>query len=154
MLLYLVQHGEAKQKEEDPSRGLSDKGKNNAEKMSGYLSKRSILLDEIFHSGKLRAEETADIFAESLKPVQGVAKANGLLPLDNPGLFHEKLLEMESNIMIVGHLPHLGRLASLLLCGDTKRHVVSFQMAGVICFARDTNGLWSIEWMITPDVVI
>lgn len=154
MLLYLVQHGEAKQKEEDPSRGLTIKGKNDAEKMSGYLSKRSIRVDEIFHSGKLRAEETADIFAESLKPVQGVAKVNGLLPLDSPALFHEKLLGMERSIMIVGHLPHLGRLASLLLCGDIERHVVSFQMAGVVCLARDLNGLWSMQWMITPDVVI
>ncbi len=154
MLLYLVQHGEARKKEEDPSRGLTTRGRNDAEKISGYLSKQVIPLDEIFHSGKLRAEETADIFAEALKPVHGVARANGLLPLDNPTLVHEKLLGMESNIMLVGHLPHLGRLASLLLCGDPEKHVVSFHMAGVVCLERDTNGLWSLQWMITPPVLI
>jgi phosphohistidine phosphatase len=154
MLLYLVQHGEAKKKEEDPSRGLTVKGINDVEKVSGYMSELTVQVDQIFHSGKLRAEQTADIFTESLKPVQGIAKTNGLLPLDNPSLFIEKLLSIESNIMLVGHLPHLGKLASLLLCGDTDKYLVSFKMAGVVCLARDNNGLWSLQWMITPAIVI
>lgn len=154
MLLYLVQHGEAKEKEEDPSRGLTVKGKNDVEKISVYMSKLAIQVDQILHSGKLRAEQTADIFSASLKTVQGVAKTNGLLPLDNPSIFNEKLLSIESNTVLVGHLPHLGKLASLLLCGDTDKHVVSFNMAGVVCLARDNNGLWSLQWMITPAVVI
>jgi phosphohistidine phosphatase len=77
--------------------------------------------------------------------------------MDDPAVWAERLKYMtdsaNEDIMLVGHLPHLGRLASLLLAGDPERHVVSFRMAGVVCLERGENGNWSLKWMITPDVL-
>lgn len=68
MKLYLVQHGEAKRKEEDPSRPLTNKGIKDAEKVAKYISKLEVKAKKIFHSGKLRAKQTAEIYAKHLKP--------------------------------------------------------------------------------------
>jgi phosphohistidine phosphatase len=59
---------------------------------------------------------------------------------------------MPENIMLVGHLPHLGKLASLLLCGDENAGLISFRMGGALCLERDGAGKWSVQWMIIPDL--
>jgi len=54
--------------------------------------------------------------------------------------------------MLTGHQPHLGKLASLLLCGNEDKDIVSFKMAGVVCLSRDDSGAWSLQWMLVPGV--
>ncbi|MDH5202552.1 MAG: hypothetical protein OEZ31_08980 [Nitrospirota bacterium] len=51
--------------------------------------------------------------------------------------------------MLVGHLPHLGKLACLLLCGDIEKNIVTFKMDGIGCLKRD-NKDWSLQWKILP----
>ncbi len=154
MFLYLVQHAEAKKEEEDPSRPLSEKGLQDITKVASYLSQLNIKVYKIFHSTKLRAKQTSEILFESLKPVKGMSEVDGLSPLDNPGIWAGRLKDMPDDIILVGHLPHLGRLASLLLCGDAGKNVVSFRMAGIFCIKRDEVGAWSLQWMLTPEIVV
>jgi len=61
MRLYLVQHGEAKREEEDPSRPLTENGRREVEIVAKFLSEAGIKIDKILHSGKLRAAQTAEI---------------------------------------------------------------------------------------------
>ena len=82
MNLLLVQHGQAKSETEDPARSLSDVGVKAAEKMAKWLSASEIQVDEIRHSGKQRAEQTASIFAKHLSPHRGVVATSGLNPKD------------------------------------------------------------------------
>jgi phosphohistidine phosphatase len=156
MLLYLIQHGEARKKEEDASRPLSDKGVRDAEKAAVYLSRLGIVVKDILHSGKLRAKQTAEIMARSLAPVgfRNLAETDGLAPLDDPGTWDDRLKYMIDDIMLVGHLPHLGRLSSLLLCGDREKAVISFKMGCVVCMERDGEGIWSVRWMVAPDILL
>ncbi|RLD16037.1 MAG: phosphohistidine phosphatase SixA, partial [Caldiserica bacterium] len=65
MRIYLVQHAEAKPKEEDPERPLTEKGVLNAKKVAEFL-KGKIKPSCIYHSDKLRAKQTAKIFSEIL----------------------------------------------------------------------------------------
>jgi phosphohistidine phosphatase len=51
--------------------------------------------------------------------------------------------------MIVGHLPHLSRLASLLVLGEAEKEVVRFRMGAVVCLARSGES-WSIDWTLIP----
>jgi phosphohistidine phosphatase len=55
----------------------------------------------------------------------------------------------EEPVMIVGHLPHLSRLASLLVLGDAEKEVVRFRMGAVVCLARSGES-WSIDWTLIP----
>jgi phosphohistidine phosphatase len=51
-------------------------------------------------------------------------------------------------------MPHLGKLAGLLLCGEADKKVISFKTACVVCLERDDKAVWSLRWMITPGIII
>jgi phosphohistidine phosphatase len=152
MFLYLVQHAEAKKEEEDPSRSLSEDGLHTIQKTSRFFAKQGLKVHKIFHSNKLRATQTAEVLAEYLKPEQGVSEIDGLAPLDDPKIWHERLKGVPEDVILVGHLPHLARLASLLVCEREKSDIISFQMAGIVCLKRDDSGAYTLQWMVTPEI--
>ncbi len=154
MLLYLVQHAEAKREEEDPSRGLTDKGLQDITKVALHAQKLNVTITKIFHSGKTRALQTAQVLAEHVKPNKGITEIDGLAPMDDPEIWKGRITQVNEDIALVGHLPHLGRLSSLLLCGDKERNIIDFKMGGLVCLKRFEDGHWSVEWMITPEVII
>jgi len=153
MRLYLVQHAEAKKEEEDPLRPLTEKGVKDAEKVASHLASLNLKIKKIFHSGKLRAKQTAEIYAKYLKPEEGVEKAEGLNPLDDVKVWVEKLKLIDEDIMLVGHLPHLSKLTSILTVGNEEEKVLKFKMAGAACLEKGEGEKWSIAWMITPDII-
>ena len=69
MEVYLVQHGEAKRAEEDPERPLTDQGKEEVSNVAAFLAQGGVNVNQIRHSGKRRAEETARIMTEHLSPL-------------------------------------------------------------------------------------
>jgi phosphohistidine phosphatase len=154
MRLYLVQHGDAKLKKEDPSRPLSNKGWKDIRNMTEYAQKHlHIQVPQIFHSGKLRAKQTAEVLAEQLHPAKGVSVAEGLEPLADPMIWKNRLTETTEDIMLVGHLPHLEKLTGHLLAGDENKQVVAFRNAGIVCLERGESGGWAIRWTITPEII-
>lgn len=153
MFLYLVQHADAKREEEDPTRPLSKKGLQDINRVASYVSNLNIRVYKIFHSNKLRAKQTAEVLSENVKPIKGVSEVEGLAPLDNPDIWAERLKDIPDDVILVGHLPHLGKLSSLLLCGNADKNVVSFKMAGIVCLKKNDIGEWSLQWMITPEIV-
>ena len=154
MKLYLVQHAEAKLKEEDPERSLTEKGLTDIRRVAAFVADlKDMQVSSIFHSGKTRAVQTAAVLNENLKPSQGINIADDLEPLADLSGWIERLARERENIMIVGHLPHLSKLAGKLLCDDENRQVIAFQMAGVVCLTKDELGTWSLQWMVTPDIL-
>ena len=153
MFLYLVQHGDAKKEEEDPARPLSDKGIEDVKKVASFMFRLKITVEEVLHSSKLRARQTAEIIADSLSIKKGVSETEGLAPLNEPILWAEKLKTKTHSLMLVGHLPHLGKLSSFLLSGDKEKSIIAFKMGGVVCMKRDDSGTWTLQWMITPEIV-
>jgi phosphohistidine phosphatase len=151
MEVYLVQHGEAKREEEDPARALTDRGKREAEGVARAAGRAGLALAEILHSGKRRAQETAEIFAVRLKPSRGVREAAGLAPMDDPAAAEGLIEGAAGPLMLVGHLPHMGRLASLLLAADPGKEIIAFRMGGIVCLSREEGG-WRLRWMLTPEV--
>ena len=154
MFLYLVQHGDAKREEEDPARPLSEKGLRNITRVASHISQLDIKVYKIFHSAKLRARQTAEVLSGNLNPAKGMSEVDGLSPMDDPDIWAARLKDVPDDVILVGHLPHLARLASVLLCGDADRHPVSFRMAGVVCLEKDDKGIWSLQWMLTPEMIL
>lgn len=153
MKVYLVQHGAAKPAEIDPSRGLTWKGTQDAAKAAEFLSGLRLSVNDIFHSGKTRAKETADIFAAHITVNHGLFVADSLSPNDDPYIWADRLGGLSGDTMLVGHLPHLAKLASILLCGELRGAVVTFRNAGVVCLGCSDEKAWSLEWAITPDII-
>ncbi len=153
MELYLVQHGAAKSEAEDPSRGLTADGRQDAEGLAAFLAPLRLGLDRIEHSDKLRARQTAEILATRLQPARGAQQVPGLAPNDDVLPVSVRLQQESKNVMLVGHLPHLSRLVSRLLGLDSDRPVVRFQMGGVIRLDRDETGQWTLRWILPPEVL-
>ncbi len=154
MRLYLIQHSEARPEAEDPSRPLSEAGQVAAARMGKLLRNLRPTVAAIWHSDKLRARQTAEVFSTSVEARDGLQQKAGLAPLDDVAPIAAQLQQHKENLMIVGHLPHLSKLASTLLAGDPERKVLNFQMAGVVCLLRDDDneGKWTLQWMLTPEL--
>ncbi|UCH62928.1 MAG: phosphohistidine phosphatase SixA [Fidelibacterota bacterium] len=153
MNLYLVRHAQPKAKEEDSQRSLSDQGRADIRKVAAHLGDRGIEVSRILHSSKLRARQTAEALSERLHPSGDTSETDGLAPLDDPTVWSGRLAEIQENIMLVGHLPHLGLLADLLLAGETDQQGVSFKPGGVVCLKRDEEGRWSLRWTVVPEIL-
>ena len=53
--------------------------------------------------------------------------------------------------MLIGHLPFLQRLASLLLTGSDSLELISFTYSAVVCLEYTEK--WEIAWFLTPDLI-
>ena len=154
MKLYLVQHANAKSKEEDPLRSLSNKGWEEIKKVAEYARHYlHIEANQILHSGKLRAKQTAETLAKHLEPPKEVNSIEGLEPMANPHIMKDYLAETRKDILVVGHLPHLSKLASLLIIQDEEKDMIAFGNACLVCLERQTDNRWRLVWMITPETV-
>ncbi len=151
MALYLVQHGKNLPKEIDPDQGLSEEGLREVARIAKTAADYNVIIGSIEHSGKKRAAQTAEIFAQKIG-VSTVSAAEGLKPLDdvagkaataNPG----------ANQMLVGHLPFMERMAAYLTTGSTDYTVFKFQNGGIVCLDKlEDSGLWAIQWALMPHV--
>jgi phosphohistidine phosphatase len=154
MKVYLVQHAEAKSKEEDPDRPLSDRGWAEIRTVAAYVAEHAdIEVNQIYHSGKVRARQTAEALAAALHPAEGIDQVDDLAPLAEASVWAAGLTGMTDDIMLVGHLPHLSKLAGLLLCQDEAKPVVAFRMGGIVCLSQAESGDWSVRWLVTPEIV-
>lgn len=153
MRLYLAQHGEAKPKEEDPDRGLSVKGSRDVSNVAHFLRHLDLSISEIRRSGKTRAAQTADILADAVSSDAGIVRSAGLSPNDPVEPLVQELKGLNNDLMVVGHLPYMGRLAAALIAGSDSIPVVAFQQGGVVCLERDEGDAWRVRWMVTPDIL-
>ncbi len=150
MKLYLVQHGKAEPMEVDPDRPLSEEGRREVEKIADFLQPMNLSVHSILHSGKSRAVQTAEILATAISSHDGLTQYDGLAPNDSVTPWPDELEEINRDILIVGHLPFLDKLASLLLAGRECAHVLDFQNAGVVCIERTEHYHYRVDWMILP----
>lgn len=154
MNLYLVQHGKAKSKEEDPERSLTKVGLEEVRKVGTFVAKNGgNHPDSVYHSGKTRAQETAQTLAEVMAAGRGVKESDGLKPMDDPAIWAERIGQAEEDTMLVGHLPHMSKLAALLVSGDAEQQVVDFQNAGVVCLESNGEHEWAVRWAVTPELI-
>jgi phosphohistidine phosphatase len=154
MHLYLVQHAEALSKEENPSRNLSNKGIEDIKNVASMARDLKIEVRQIIHSGKMRALQTAQVLADHITVDMEILESDGLLPNDDPVIWNERISKLDNDIMLVGHLPHLAKLASLLILGNPDLNAVDFEMGCIICMYRSDDGKWAVERMIKKGMIV
>jgi phosphohistidine phosphatase len=152
MKLYLVQHAKAASEQVDPQRGLTEEGRSDIKKIAAFIKPLNLYVDYLWHSGKRRAEQTAEVLAEVVKVNKAVNARNSLGPNDDITILKEELL-LQQAIMVVGHLPFLSKLASLLLVGSESANTVAFKNAGIVCLDRSEENRWQIDWIIIPELL-
>ena len=154
MDLYLMQHGVAVSESQDPARPLTEPGRHAAERVTAMAVVAGVHVDACLHSGKLRAEQTARVLATGLR-IPAVAARGDLGPSSPVPPFAQWLVgqDARASLAVVGHLPFLDCLASLLVAGDEAAQVVRFQNAGMVKLVpkHDLAG-FSIDWVLVPDL--
>lgn len=149
MRLYLVQHGEAKSKDVDPDRPLTEVGRETTEKIAGLASRLGLEIEVIRQSGKTRARQTAEIFGKALSPGEGVVAADGLGPVDDVAQAARTFKDGEENVMLVGHLPFMEKMVAYLTTGDPEKEVIEFHNSGIVCLEGSGED-WAVSWQLLP----
>lgn len=151
MRIYLVQHGESVAGEINPDRPLTENGRKDINKLAEFLRKNRSPVSKILHSGKTRAQQTAEILGISLLPDGIIEMINGITPKDPVVNFARDIYQLNSNTMIVSHLPFLPKLISCLITGRNDQLIVNYQPGTIVCIEQDEDRTWKIQWMIRPD---
>lgn len=155
--LLLLRHGSAAEEEPKPlTKEGEDEATYAANALLAYLELKSEFLPRhadgtpvavtLFHSGKERAAQTALIVAGKLKEagcdVTEQASAEELSPNAEPAAAH-KLVEGASTplVVMVGHLPHLHKLAAALGVEQTSADI--FTPAGGVLLHR-SDATWAL----------
>ena len=83
-MILLVHHGPAVGPEIDPMRPLSSVGRAATERLAAAVAQRGVQPHAIWHSGKLRARQTAELFWKACNPLASFSAERGLQPGDPP----------------------------------------------------------------------
>ena len=151
MKLYLVQHGEARSELEDPERSLTARGEEETGKICEAAKRLGIRPTKIYHSGKKRAVQTAGMIAARLDLPAQIGE--GLNPNDDIRPWVERISAEPEDLMIVGHLPFLEKLASFFICEDEGARAVLFRYSALVCLEKRETGRWAVHRVLKPEMV-
>ncbi len=155
MRVYLVRHGKASRDPSIPTdaeRPLTGRGKSDAEQLARWVAASGAEVQQIRHSGLLRARQTADIFGQHLHPAGGVIAVEGLTYEDPVEPLAASLALETDSVIFVGHNPFMEQLTGLLLTGDASRTPVSFGTSSTVCLER-IEGQWVLKWALHRELV-
>ena len=148
MIIYLSQHGKCNDGDSSDGRALSELGLRETRAVAERLGEIKLSVVKIFHSGKVRAGQTAEIFASFVSAPVEVSPVP-MSPKDDVTGFSRCLAD---GALYVGHLPFMERLASFLVCGKADETVIKFQNSGVICLEEKEDGRFAVIWSIFPSL--
>jgi phosphohistidine phosphatase len=134
-MLFLVHHADAMPANADPRRPLSPDGRAHAERLAQNAAARGVRPALVWHSGKLRARQTAEAFWRTCNPFAQLAAVNGLQPSDPPQRVADLIAAETREIMLVGHMPNLPRVLSLLTGRDGEA-VSGFPEHGLVALTQ------------------
>ena len=147
MILYLVHHGDAVGPDVDPRRPLSADGKAEVERLAARAAALGAKPAVVWHSGKLRAKQTAEAFWRACNALAEFSATKDLQPDDPPQWMRDRLRMESRDILIAGHFPYLPRLLALLITGGEAS--VSFPPHGVVALETlDDGERWKEKWRL------
>ncbi|PMB54986.1 phosphohistidine phosphatase SixA [Coxiella endosymbiont of Rhipicephalus microplus] len=154
MKLFCVRHGHAEQLPNlAGERPLTQEGIEEVGKVAVYLKHRGVYVVHLMHSGKLRAQQSAEILVSSLAESQAI-EVCPLLGSDHPiAPLIDLIQEWYDDTMLVGHMPFISQLVSSLILGREGYDILCFPPGTVACLERIENSRWILNWVIRPDLV-
>ena len=147
--VFLVHHADAVAGNVDHMRPLSPKGVAQAERVAQLLAERGAKPATIWHSGKLRARQTAEACWRALNPAADFAAARGLQPEDDPDTIAVALAADERDVLLASHMPFLPALLHRLTTGRRDRMSAPFPLNGAVALERNGD-VWVEVWRVSP----
>jgi phosphohistidine phosphatase len=150
MLLYLVHHGHAVGPDVDPQRPLSTRGRMMVDLLARQAAARGAKPDGVWHSGKLRARQTAQAYWAACNPLAEFVAKRGLQPTDPPEWIRDLLVDDPRSLMLVGHMPNIARVQRLLVGEDPEMSLVSFPLNGAVALRKEGDR-WVEDWRLSAE---
>lgn len=161
MNLYILRHGVAVERgtngyKSDAERPLTPKGRRKLRRAVAAMRVMELSFDVILSSPLVRARETAEIVGKGLHLQKKLKLTEHLASGGKSAGLVQYLVELEpklEDVLLVGHEPDLGQLASLLLTGSSSTLQVTFKKGGLckLTVGRLRAGKCaSLEWLLTP----
>lgn len=145
--LFLVHHGDAVGPDVDPRRPLSERGRGGVLRLATEAEARGARPQVVWHSGKLRARQTAEAFWRACNALASFSATRDLQPDDPPEWIRDRLRGETRDVLIAGHYPHLPRLLALMTEGGPTR--AAFPQHGVVALTTEDEGkTWKEIWRI------
>ena len=149
MHLFLVHHGDAVGPEVDPRRPLSTAGQLAVTRAAADAAARGARPSVVWHSGKLRARQTAEAFWRACNALAEFSATRDLQPEDPPEWIRDRLRGESRDVLIAGHYPHLPRLLTMMVSAPDSSAARSFPQHGVVALATEDEGkTWNELWRL------
>lgn len=150
MEIYLIRHAHAEDGADDATRKLSAKGNRQIARMA-VMMRRGELLDarEFWHSPLVRARDTAKLLAERLGGGIRLVETKGMEPYADPAALVRRVQKLRQPVALVGHEPHLGALASLLIAGRDDPSLLILKK-GAVAALEGSGRSWALRWLVSP----
>jgi phosphohistidine phosphatase len=127
----------------DAQRPLSLNGRAAVERLAAEAATRGAKPSLVWHSGKLRAKQTAEAYWRACNALADFSATRDLQPDDSPQWMRDRLRGESRDILLAGHYPHLPRLLAMLT-GDT-----TFPQHGVVALETEDEGeTWKELWRL------
>ena len=159
MDLLVLRHGEAGKRSPLPGdfkRTLTTEGRQEIAELSNGLKSLEVKLDYVLTSPLLRAKNTAEIIAKSLKYNGKIEELDSLKPEGNKLEFYSVLskLKRDSVVLVVGHEPYLSEMISQAISQSDCR--INLKKAGltrirVLSILPKLKG--DLRWLLTPKLL-
>ena len=156
MRLFLLRHAEAAPGIPDAGRLLTERGRNQVARMARWVDWTCVEgVKSIEHSGLVRARQTAELLAAEVPLRKPLAIRSAIRPTDDPRLFAMEAAASRDDRLLVGHNPHLSRLAGLLLGRGQQEVSIVLKKAAFLALERSRSatkesplGQWTLLWLI------
>lgn len=154
MKIYCVRHGHAElTPDASGERPLTPEGIQELKKVANYLAFRGFHVSHVMHSEKLRAKQTAEILAKRVATATKPEESLLLSPDALISTLADLIRDWHDDTLLVGHMPNIALLVSLLVIGDESQDLVLFTPGTIVCLERYENQHWIIDWIVRPELV-
>jgi phosphohistidine phosphatase len=150
MNLILWRHAEAEEDSNDLARALTSKGHRQARRMAIWLETRLPDKYKVICSRARRSQDTARALTEKFKVEASI----------DPGASYAAVLAAadwphgNGTVVIVGHQPTLGEVASMVLAGEPADWTIRKGALWWISYReRDAGGETSLRVAMSPDLL-
>ena len=147
MKVYLVHHVQVLSAEQDPQRHISQRGRDQADRLGTRFRALGVAPVRILHSDKQFSIDTALRIAAKLGAEDKTVKAPYPINTGDPvAPFMAEIAAAGGDVIMCGHEDYLLRSASHLVCGDETRKVVAFKpgYGTAVCLEGEGD-----DWVIT-----
>ena len=131
-----MRHGQASATTHNSEQQLTPEGRAGIESLATQLCEQGINIEQIFHSKKARAQQTAEIMARQLAPDVTLQLHSHIQPNDQTHYICNDIQGWQQDTLIVTHMPFIPSLLEDLTHDTKAIHSIPFTPGTVVCFAQ------------------